>query len=298
MKHIIKLICLLLALALLSGCGLSGAPKTAGEDGQTVDMPNPMRESGEEEILERFGVDLAAPEGAKSVSYWIFEGAETPVAQMNYTLDGVACTCRVMKAAAYEDISGMYYEWQHSETADDSYGTTLRWRDDGAGVIDRFDSDSGRMESISLESGASEQTLWAAARQLWGETDGTLQSAEQSADTALTALLSELRESCFPGTAGSSLSAAAGAVKLADYFAASGITPDTVSAIVQDYASALTAEEAQLFDEQLGSVVGGFSALTAEGGEGLLADCGVEAEFYPWEQENVRNCFVALLGSD
>ena len=107
-----------------------------------------------------------------------------------------------------------------------------------------------------------------------------------------------MREHYFPGTAGSSLSGAACAAKLADYFAETGIDPDSVSAAVTTYASALEDEERVLFEQQLDGVVSSFTAITAEGGEGILADCGYEAARYPWTEENVSDCFVAMLGSD
>ena len=114
----------------------------------------------------------------------------------------------------------------------------------------------------------------------------------------LNALLDDVREQYFPGTAGSSLSGAACAAKLADYFAETGMDPDGVYGAVMSYAAALEDEERRTFEQQLDGVVSSFTALTAEGGAGLLADCGYEAAHFPWDAGSVRDCFVALLGSD
>ena len=45
-------------------------------------------------------------------------------------------------------------------------------------------------------------------------------------------------------------------------------------------------------------VVSSFTAITGEDGEGLLSDCGYEAQYAPWTDGNVRDCFVAMLGTD
>lgn len=120
--------------------------------------------------------------------------------------------------------------------------------------------------------------------------------AERTA--ALAALLEDVRTSVFPGTAGNSLRAAGRAAAIADFFAESGMSPDEAERAVRDYIASLSAEDAELFEMQFDSVLGAFSNLTGENGAGLLEDCGYESAHFPWDEENVRNCFVALLGSD
>lgn len=111
-------------------------------------------------------------------------------------------------------------------------------------------------------------------------------------------LLDMVRDRYYPGTAGSSLSAAACAAELADFFAESSMSPDTVDRVVQDYYAFLPQEDAELFETQLDGIVGAFSSLAGENGEGLLDDCGYAALHFPWNEENIRDCFAALLGSD
>ena len=284
-------LCLICALSLLAGCSPRGgvpaaAPTpTAGQE-TSAELPNPVKEASADEIAERFGVVMKAPENAEELSYTIIDG-ETPLAQLSFLLDGAAYTYRIARAPAYRDISGMYYEWQEISVEEDEDGS-IRLIDGGAGVYDRFDAAEGTVYSLSMDSGASPDALTEMAGLLWGE----------PSETELAALLDALRTRYFPGTAGSSLRAAACAAELADFFAESGMHPDTADRVVRDCRAALSPEDAQLFEQQLDGVVSAFSSLTGEGGAGLLSDCGYTAAHFPWNDENVRNCFVALLGSD
>ena len=125
------------------------------------------------------------------------------------------------------------------------------------------------------------------------QTDGD----EAAGAAALAALLEEVRTGVFPGTAGNSLRAASRAAAIADFFAESGMSPDEADRAVQSYIASLSDEDAQLFEAQLDAVLGAYTSLTGENGEGLLSDCGYESAYFPWN-EAVRDCFAAMLGSD
>ena len=285
-KRLSICLCLVLALSLLAGCGAQKAPAAAPTaEEPAVGLPNPVKASSAEEIAARFGVEMKAPDGAEELSWTVIEG-DMPLAQLGFSLGGIAYNYRVAKAEAYEDISGMYYEWQ--EVSAEEGGGSIRLISGEAGVYDRFDAEEGLVYSLSMGNGASPETLRETARLLWGDP-----SAEE-----LRALLEDVRGRYFPGTAGSSLSAAACAAELADYFQESGVDPNEVDRVVQDCLGSLSAEDAELFAQQLDGVVSAFSSLTGENGAGLLEDCGYAAEHFPWKDENVKNCFVALLGSD
>lgn len=298
MKKINRILCLLLVLLLLAGCGAqkqdekTESPAPTAEE-STVALPNPVKSASAEEIEQRFGIEMKAPEGAEEISRAIIEG-DMPLAQLGYSLDGIAYTYRAAKAEAYTDISGMYYEWQEISAAE-SGGGSIRLIAGGPGVADGFDAGSGIIRSVSVDRDASSELLKAAARQLWGAAPGA--SADGLAEE-LCGQFDRLRSVYFPGTAGSSLSSAACAAEMADFFFVSGVNPDTVDRIVQDYRASLPEEDARLFEAQLDGVVGAFSALTGEGGRGLLDDCGYESSCFPWDAGNVRGCFVALLGTD
>ena len=290
MKHIAKIFCLLLALALLAGCGRTAAPTNEPAAG----LPNPQKESSEIEILTRFGTVMRLPEGGLVDNYFIIEG-ENSIAEMRFTLNGSNYIARFMPAAEYEDISGMHYEWQHTETANDLYNTTLRYNDGAQGVIDLYDANLGLVCSLSTDSGVDPDTLRSVAKEVFSTVTDGFGSGRVD---GLNALLDDVREHYFPGTAGSSLSGAACAAKLADYFAETGMDPDSVFAAVTTYTAALEEEERQTFAQQLDGVVSSFTVITGENGEGVLADCGYEPARYPWTEENVSDCFVAMLGSD
>ena len=218
MKHIAKIFCLLLALTLLAGCGRTAAPTNE----PTTGMPNPQKESSEIEILTRFGTVMSLPQGGLVDDYFIIEG-ENSVAEMRFSLKDSNYVARFMPAAEYEDISGMHYEWQHTETANDLYNTTVRYNDGAEGVIDLYDANLGLVCSLSTDSGADPDTLRSVAKEVFAPVTDGFGSGRVD---GLNALLDDVREHYFPGTAGSSLSGAACAAKLADYFAETGIDPD------------------------------------------------------------------------
>ena len=257
-------------------------------------LPNPQKESSEIEILTRFGTVMRLPEGGLVDNYFIIEG-ENSIAEMRFTLNGSNYIARFMPAAEYEDISGMHYEWQHTETANDLYNTTLRYNDGAQGVIDLYDANLGLVCSLSTDSGADPDTLRSVAKEVFFTVTDGFGSGQVD---GLNALLDDVRGHYFPGTAGSSLSGAACAAKLADYFAETGMDPDSVFAAVTTYTAALEEEERQTFAQQLDGVVSSFTVITGENGEGVLADCGYEPARYPWTEDNVSDCFVAMLGSD
>ena len=290
MKHIAKIFCLLLALALLAGCGRTAAPT----DEPTIGLPNPQKESSEIEILTRFGTVMRLPEGGLVDNYFIIEG-ENSIAEMRFSLKDSNYVARFMPAAEYEDISGMHYEWQHTETANDLYNTTVRYNDGAEGVIDLFDAHLGLICSLSTDSGADPDTLRSVAKEVFSTVTDGFGSGRVD---GLNALLDEVRGHYFPGTAGSSLAGAACAAKLADYFAETGMDPDSVFAAVTAYTAALEDGDRQLFEQQLDGVVSSFSVITGENGEGILKDCGYEPAHYPWAEENVSDCFAAMLGTD
>ena len=220
-KRLSICLCLVLALSLLAGCGAQKAPAAAPTaEEPAVGLPNPVKASSAEEIAARFGVEMKAPDGAEELSWTVIEG-DMPLAQLGFSLGGIAYNYRVAKAEAYEDISGMYYEWQ--EVSAEEGGGSIRLISGEAGVYDRFDAEEGLVYSLSMGNGASPETLRETARLLWGDP-----SAEE-----LRALLEGVRGRYFPGTAGSSLSAAACAAELADFFLESGVGPDEVDRVVQ-----------------------------------------------------------------
>ena len=299
MKALYKGMCALLCVALLSGCGLPfGAAREEASPARESEAGifNPLQPSDREEIAARFGVELLPPEGAEDAAYTILQ-TEPELAQLHFTLDGQEWNLRVVRQESYEDISGMYYNWEEIRVSDLADGT-IRLIPGGPGVYDRFDAASGTIWSLGVDSGAEAAALEKLAAQLMGLPPTQTAAPAESGDEELTALLDKLHGSYFPGTAGSSLNAAANAAALADHFVESGAEPDAVYEAATAYLNALPEGERDLFDLQRQGVVSAFGTLTDEGGEGMLADCGYAAAHYPWNEGKVRDCFVALLGSD
>ena len=303
MKKVSVVIALLLAVAVIAVCVLrmkgqdaSAAAESAAVQNTPADsaaaLPNPVRASSMEELDELFGIELKAPKGAQNVVYSSVE-TEPQIGQMDFTHDGISCSCRVSAGDALRDISGMYYDWE-TNILDSERGLSMNLIPGGPGVASSFCEPKGLVLSLGVSSGADKELL----RSLFDEIFGAPIDTADGLAGQLCEQFDALRAVCFPGTAGSSLSSAACAAEMADFFFASGIDPDAVDRIARSYQAALSREDAQLFESQLDLVVSAFSHLTGEGGEGLLEDCGYESSSYPWDAENVRSCFVALLGSD
>lgn len=94
-----KTLCILLALALcLFGAALA----------ETI--ANPWVEATPEDIAEAIGAAFGIPEGAEDIAYSLMP--EEGLAEMCFTLDGMAYVARIQPAEEFTDISGLYYEWE------------------------------------------------------------------------------------------------------------------------------------------------------------------------------------------
>ncbi len=140
---------------------------TAVAEGGMIGMPNPMREVSADEMLEELGISFSLAEGAENTAYWIIEsGAEedADMAQADYAFDGEAYSCRKQRGDYLTDISGMYLDW--TELKDVMLGETeaaLRLHNDEAGVILWYSTAYGMTCSVSMDAGATEEKLIAAA---------------------------------------------------------------------------------------------------------------------------------------
>ena len=270
---------LLLAVVLLCACGRGGAG-----------LPNPMRESSAEEILEKIGVELKAPEGAQDTAYSIIS-SDREIAQLRFTLNGEEYVCRAAKAEEEEDISGMNYEWMTEEWLDGVQSYSICFNKDAEGVIGWYDEETGVMRSVSISSGADEQALLAAAELVFpNETD----AAGAETQKKLFDIFDEIRENCFPGTAGSSLKAAKYAAKLADAFAETGVKPSQAARLAEKYMYGLDEFDRGFFGQQLDGIISTFESIRKADGKGMLDDSGYESAYWPWSGGEVESCFRAL----
>ena len=100
-------------MVLTAGCGKKEAevPAQAQTEEQTEGLANPWKfDVSAEEAEALSGTKLNLPEGAFDVAYNIMESEK--MAEMTFSMeDGTRVDVRVKPAAAFEDISGIFYEW-------------------------------------------------------------------------------------------------------------------------------------------------------------------------------------------
>ena len=113
-----KLLVVLLAAALLVSvaCGFAEAP-----DGGMA-IANPWQETTPEELDQVYGYRFVVPDDADDVVYRVDD--ELQMAEMRFSLDGALMIARVAPCD-FEDISGMFYDWEYEESAKGEF--TRRW---------------------------------------------------------------------------------------------------------------------------------------------------------------------------
>ena len=140
----IKRICAM-ALAALLALTLAGAWAEVG-------MPNPWTETTAEGVMEALGLEMGVPEGATEVAWRMLE--EEQLAEMTFTWYEQDYTARVKPTDAFEDISGLYYDWpQEMEcTVGGRCKGVCRRAADGDVTVDNclwYDEATGLMYSVS-----------------------------------------------------------------------------------------------------------------------------------------------------
>lgn len=132
-------------------------------------MPNPMRESSAQEILDTLGLSFAIPDRAEDVAYHIIDMDDgTALAQAVFTLDGTEITYRIQPAASFTDISGVYEDWTTAESVQIQYGSGEAYcSDSGKGVCLWYDAAPGLMYSVYMSANADIDTLAALAGELF-----------------------------------------------------------------------------------------------------------------------------------
>ena len=194
----ISILLMILSLALLCACGgeeANNAPatpepaqvETPADDGiptepdqqpeeENTMIPNPVKEVTAQELGELTGVFLTAPEGVEA-AFSVIE-SEHNIAQMRFVRDGVEVTVRVCSAGIPEgepeDISGLYYEWEN--TAEDvavGYNSAyIHWNEGENGYITWYDFAPGLLYAVSVDSGATADSLTQLAVELYAPVQG------------------------------------------------------------------------------------------------------------------------------
>ncbi len=122
-----KRLSILVVVALLAGCvGCSepvseqGMQEQSTQEQEMSGLANPWEyDVSAQDVKDLTGTEFIVPEGASDVAYGIMEAGK--LAEMDFTLDGKSFTARMKPAADFEDISGLFYEWD-AEGADEIGG--------------------------------------------------------------------------------------------------------------------------------------------------------------------------------
>ena len=140
-----KIFAIILA-ALMALSGVAFAEETL------IGMPNPWISVSAEELTDTLGLAFSVPEGAENIAYRILEAEQ--MAEMTFSLDGMDYTARIKPAAEFEDISGMYFDWE-TPNEDSTVAGIPAWEaraNDGDTTLDLcmwFDAAPGLMYSLS-----------------------------------------------------------------------------------------------------------------------------------------------------
>lgn len=177
-----------------------------------VQIANPWTETTAGALVETLGLSFNPPEAAENIVYRMMESES--LAEMQFTLDGAKCIARIMPAAGFVDISGMYYDWSSVEDCEVQWcsGEIRRAAVDGRKIelCLWHDMVPGLMYSVGATvSEDAELDILALANLLFVPAQG-------DADASCADLLAEALAVCtgYAGTAGSSLKEAIAAAGL------------------------------------------------------------------------------------
>ena len=221
-----RLTALLMILVLLCPCACA------------VEMANPWTETTAEEMVEKIGLSFHLPEEAENIVYRMLESEA--LAETQFVLDGVECIARIKAAVEFEDISGLYYEWEHVEDCEILWcpGQVMETAADGQklSLCLWYDVVPGLMYSVSA---VGETDIAALANALFMPAQGDV-------DASPADVLAQKLMGCtgYEGTAGSSLKEAIAATELLS-FAVEYAGVENLEEISENAMNALSEEQAQ-----------------------------------------------------
>ncbi len=235
-----KLLAILCAAALIVGvsaCGAQPEPEPPVDGDGPGAVEDALRDVSEQELVDAAGIDLPAPEGAENVVYNVLmASSETPMAEMNFTLDGKDLCLRAQATgmvpaepgidASPEDlaglldvesynISGLYYDWDAMGTVDVAGRGGMYGICKDASFISWLDVVPGILYNLSMKEESDTETLMNLAEAVFVPLQGDADGDSLLPGTA--ELLTAIYD-IQPGAAGASLRAEA-AVQALDAFA-------------------------------------------------------------------------------
>lgn len=159
-------------IALLIALGLCGCvehvekpdpTKPLAERDSGLAIANPIKEMSRQELAEKSGIDLGAPEGATDMVYSLIDLSEgLPVAQLRFDLDGheLCLRAQAMNSESMAgDISGLYYEWELKQNTFVSLRYAVVNICGDIGYIKWVDAVPGIQYSLSMTEGADDELL-------------------------------------------------------------------------------------------------------------------------------------------
>ena len=121
-----------------------------------VSVVNPLREVTAAEV-EALGYRIPLPEDAEEASYYLVNlGAEqsAPMAEVRFVQNGGEYTCRTIKTAASEDISGLYAQWSRNDTWQlEALEVTVMEAEDLTACVSWYEQDTGMQWCLSGKQG-------------------------------------------------------------------------------------------------------------------------------------------------
>ena len=139
-------------------------------------LPNPVKKSSEEELMNSLGVTFGRPMGASDIYYSI---VGDKMAQMDFMYDGHQCHARIRPSAEFEDISGFFYDWENEGNVrigwcDGKVKYSIQG-DEVCGICLWWDAAPGLMYSVSMRTGATPELLQQLAEEVYVVTQGEVE---------------------------------------------------------------------------------------------------------------------------
>lgn len=118
-----------------------------------VGLANPWMDTTAEALKAEYGLELGVPEGATNVAWRVLPAK--PLGEMTFTWYDMDYTARIAPTEGFEDISGIYVDWENQSewTVGRCAAVCYRGRD-GENMVDLclwYDELTGMMYSVSTE---------------------------------------------------------------------------------------------------------------------------------------------------
>lgn len=117
-----------------------------------VGMANPWTDTDAAGLMDALGLELGVPEGATNVEWRMLEAEQ--MGELCFRWNDEDYTARIAPADEFEDISGMYFEWEQEEGCQVGRCQGVCFRaHDGGNTVDLclwYDALTGLMYSLSV----------------------------------------------------------------------------------------------------------------------------------------------------